>query len=700
MDDKRLQEVKQHLQDTDAQNRIRKNIERARSETTVTIGRAAELFRFTENQLRDWEARGLLFPNKSSGGQRLYPLAELDRLAIIRELLDTKKFSPGDIPENIDVIWHSISPVRNGASFPTQEDKAGQLPIDQRVDRSEYEVFWRYFVSQVVRLSLLLICEEVPDAIAGLILPLQPFVGEKIENTTQLPDAGLSLVGWLSLSRAFYSFLDERPSFMYPTDFRILLLDELGQAKPDTFPYHPLVVIQRRAKTPFITPELNETIYRLLQLIYDSVDHWRSCFDVGWRDWVYQVTDFSHIPDSTDPVLDGIMNRVIELGGKYADGSNRWHFSNLYLPLDSSLPVQQQRLLVRAHSKDAPKRASSSVISIAEPGLTFRAYQSGHVIYRPTISPRDYILAYYDAEKETRSAVAIPVGGQNGMAVASLYVASQQENAFSEADLRALRLITRMIEELLPTYSSRQPSTHRLSTMLNDPKIVDRAFREFLSEEDFLDDLEKLLTAILHRDDIVPEKRPDGLRISSDIVSFIEVDIDNQAALAMKYGNQVARNLSKEVGLRIRGYLRLLSNPDYRKLYHVNADRYYMMFEGMSLGEARSFAETLRKHLSGSSGVYRIDARRVEVGRPLPLEYLLELIDVTVRLGVQNYYYSKLKYDMVESSLAYPVAEKRFAIMAGSEESLKRGQAAGGNCIISWDYEAWDHILWQGRRIE
>src|SRR5690348_218598 len=207
MEDKSLQNIKQHLQSHDAQERILKNVRRVRSETTVTIGRAAELFHFTENQLRDWEARGLIFPNKSSGGQRLYPLAELDRLAVIRELLDTKKFSPGDIPENVDEIWNSISPPHEGVSLPTQEEKDSQLPIDQRVDRSEREVFWRYFVSQVVRLSLLLICEEVPDTIAGLVLPMRLLAGEKIENPAQLPDAGLSLVGWLSLSRAFYSFL-------------------------------------------------------------------------------------------------------------------------------------------------------------------------------------------------------------------------------------------------------------------------------------------------------------------------------------------------------------------------------------------------------------------------------------------------------------------------------------------------------------
>src|SRR5579864_6560436 len=135
MDDKSLQNIKQHLQGKDAQNRVLKNIERGRSEATVTIGRAASLFDFTENQLRDWEVKNRLTPNKSAGGQRLYPLTELDKLAIIRELLDAK-FSPGDIPENIDTIWHAINPVERGP-LPVQKGVAGkneEQPIDQRVE--------------------------------------------------------------------------------------------------------------------------------------------------------------------------------------------------------------------------------------------------------------------------------------------------------------------------------------------------------------------------------------------------------------------------------------------------------------------------------------------------------------------------------------------------------------------------------------
>ena len=41
-------------------------MERVHEEATVTIGRAAELFGFSENQLRDWENRGFLNPRRFS----------------------------------------------------------------------------------------------------------------------------------------------------------------------------------------------------------------------------------------------------------------------------------------------------------------------------------------------------------------------------------------------------------------------------------------------------------------------------------------------------------------------------------------------------------------------------------------------------------------------------------------------------------
>src|SRR5258708_11290868 len=149
-------------------------------------------------------------------------------------------------------------------------------------------------------------------------------------------------------------------------------------------------------------------------------------------------------------MLDGVTEMVVALGGKTPDGGDRWHFCNLFLPQDTSLPLQQRVLEVRAHSKHAPVEVSTMRLYVAHPGLTFRAYQTGHVIYRPRVAPPD--LAYREQEESTRSAIALPIAGEDGLAVASRYIASSEKKAFSKGDHRAMRLSTRMIEELLTTY--------------------------------------------------------------------------------------------------------------------------------------------------------------------------------------------------------------------------------------------------------
>ncbi len=159
----------------------------------------------------------------------------------------------------------------------------------------------------------------------------------------------------------------------------------------------------------------------------------------------------------------------------------------------------------------------------------------------------------------------------------------------------------------------------------------------------------------------------------------------------MKYGDRVARNLSKAVGQRIQGQLRIQSNPDYRKVHHINADKFFMKFVGMSLEDARELAEVMHVQLTGK---YRIDARRIVSGRPLSRENLLELPNVTVRLAVQNYPYSKLKELLLRSSADSAVTELRAIIMENMDTSLRMGQSLGGNCIVTWVHDIWGHRRW------
>src|SRR2546422_921166 len=78
---------------------------------TLTSGRVAQLFDLKESKLRDLESRGLLNPlrSKENTGQRQYTPNELEKLAVIKELIDEGGYAPGDIPDNIYDIWNSIS---------------------------------------------------------------------------------------------------------------------------------------------------------------------------------------------------------------------------------------------------------------------------------------------------------------------------------------------------------------------------------------------------------------------------------------------------------------------------------------------------------------------------------------------------------------------------------------------------------------
>lgn len=184
-----------------------------------------------------------------------------------------------------------------------------------------------------------------------------------------------------------------------------------------------------------------------------------------------------------------------------------------------------------------------------------------------------------------------------------------------------------------------------------------------MSEDDFINDLEDSLTEVQTHDLTAQFAEQD--------ISFIAIDIDNQSSLATKYGDQVARNLNRSVGLRIQGQLGLFSSLKSGRLYHVHADSYYLMLRGISLEEARSKAALLHEALSGD---YRIDARRVAMGRPMVPQNMLELHSITVRIGVPSYKFGRLKEIILRNPIETAVGAAREVIMNNLDQSLLIGQ--------------------------
>jgi DNA-binding transcriptional MerR regulator/GGDEF domain-containing protein len=692
MNEPNIERIRKYLQDKEVQERIQQRMLDARSKATVTISRAAGLFNFTESQLREWEKRGLLKTertalsqdSKTTTGHRQFSPDELDKLALIRELID-QGYSLSEIPPNIDGIWQQIAEAQQYL-VPTASSQDNNrahavehYPVDAHVDAADEEHFWRVLVSQALHLSLLLICEEMPGTIAGLFLPLEYKGPElRLDSPQNISQAGPSLVGWIGANQAFYTSFEPAPTFYYPSDFRIEYLSGWNE---HTCPA-PIIVIQRRARAIAVTEIQVASIQRIIELVSTHVNDWLPFFSSGRRDWIEHVTNFGLNPNVTDPLLDRMMNAIVELGGE-EHGSRRWKFCNLFLPQDPSLPILQRTIRSRAHSDDSPAHLSSRVLTLLDPGLTYRSYQSGQVIYRSHITQTDALVAYHDTEESTQSAIAIPLGSADGMVAGAIYIASDEVDAFSPADLRALRLLTRMLEELLATYQARLFVSGRLSDAIVRPRVVDVSFREFLSEEDFIDEFESLLNDILRRDD--------AAQLEGKEISFIVLDIDKQTPLAIKYGDRAARNLSREVGMKLQEQLRVQSNPEFRKVYHVGADRYYVKLPGMSLDDARNLAVQLLQILRGN---YRVDVRRPMVGRPVLSDELLVLQNVTVRLGASNYKHLKLKEVLSRYEVEKAVAETRTLILNNFLQSLTLGQKNyGGDCVVSWSHETWGYVL-------
>ena len=698
-------DIKNYLQNEDVKERVQHNMQRGHEEATVTIGRAARLFSFTENKLRDWENLGLLKPLRSKDitGQRQYPPEELDKLAIIKELIEGGGFTPGEIPSDIDKIWSSILNEQHEKILKLNGEETEHLHLDQRIDSAYEALFWRYYGSHVLRLSLMLICEDIPDTIAGLVLPLQEDINSvSIRHPGDLPKAGLSLISWLGLNRSFCTFLDSAPSFEYPTDFRVVPLQAIEENTPKD---NTIIIVQRKAKPLGLTIPVVDVIRRLLAPLYEVKDL-RPYFGQGMRDLLYLAPDLNNSANLTDDTLNGFADMMVRLGGQTNDGQQKWRFCCIMLPEDPKLPLQQRSLIVRAQSRNSPHKVGVTTISPGKyvQSLSLRAFQSGRIIYRREITSAQSTIALRELEGPIHSAIAVPVGGEEGQPVAVLYVVSDEVAAFSTDDQRVLRMMGRIVEELLMTYHAHHHITQNLSKLIITPGVVDPLFKDFFSENEFVEDVEAFLTTIkaqmdekeklIRKNDssvVDRESQPGTQQAIEEVISFISIDVDNQSYLADIYGNEISRNLSRTIGLRVTEMVQaLITKHTDCKLYHIYADRFYLLLKGIPLEQARAKAEAMRQALEG----------RITIEQPTPPSRPNVLQDVTIRLGVLSYTYKKLEENLVSGNPVDIVAEVRAKIARGLDVALNMGKDEGGNVVISWDRETGGFGRWSLKKVD
>ena len=693
----RHQQIKQYLQDPIVQKRIFENMQRANDEATVTISNAAHLFGFSENQLRDWDEKGLLKSQRrpqdaeqdgKGARRRQYTFAELNKLAVIYELLERGDFSIGTIPRYVDEIWDEVaSQTQQKSQLPEIERKdAKHVHIDERLELADRQFFWDFYVYTALRLSLMLIRENVPDTIIGLVLPIQPFtIPMKDVRPHNLHELGPCLIGWLRSNESFYVFLEAKPSFELPSDFRMHPLEAMkdNNALPGANAQNNLfIVVQRKTKPITLDISTVETMHRLLVPIYEYKDEWQHSFSQGYHHEVFPTTNFNSSSNFVDDTLNRLANLIIHMGGCTLANQNRWRFCCILSPRiylnNAILPMQHHRLIVRAQSEFSPYEISKTYVSPDKTviALSMRAYLSGQVVYRPVVVAEDETIALREIEGEIGSAIAIPVEDEDGLAMAVMYIVSQPEEtgAFPENDQRWLRMIGRMIQELLLTYRNRQQVTSRLKNIIEKPGVGDGIVGKFYSENRFIRDLEALLTTIQKT---MPAQ---GTEAGDKDLSFICLDIDEQSNLGNMLGDLANRNLSWELGERLHVQLakHFGRSADWH-FYYIFGGRFYIILDKISQDVAGENAVLLQEDLRG---VHEVDALRTTLDQPTSPANVLKLPDITIRLGVTSYKYWKLAELLDRYASEFPVTNVRSLITRYLDIALVECKK---DSIVGWE---------------
>ena len=697
MDVRSKQSIQEHLQNDEVQERILHNIHKGRDEATVTISRAAELFGITENKLRDWEEYGILNPLRPGGpkGRRLYTPTELDKLAIIRELINSG-YAVSEIPPNINTLWQTtrslVTTTEHNDALSTHTN-GNVLSINQRLTQSKADIFWSYFVTHILRLALKLICEEIPSTTTGLLLPLSPDANvSAIQRIEDLKILGESLVGWLNQSGTSQTLLTNMPWFQYSSDFRVEHLQkrQSGTSQPDLSNDKTLLIVQREAGTITLSSEIVETLQRLLKPLYEDTERSRACLGSGMRDIIESATDFYTNVNHDDAILSGLADMIIRMGGNTSTGESRWRFCWILLPRDASEPANMSNLILRAQSQD-PFHTKKMTLTTLDKHTTYpyiRALQSRHIIYQPNIPPTDAQTGLRDQNTPIRSSFAMPIAGEDGLPLGVLYVTSHICQAFTPEDQRVLRLMCRIIEELLKTYRVRQQATRYLTDIIKKPAVIDTLFESFTAENSFNTAVEVLLSQL----ETTNQETEADKKGVAQVHSFIALEIDKYSSLANKYGDRLVRNLAREVGLRIQEQIRTLFKeyPDCQ-LYHIYADRFFILLKNISLEQAREHAERLRL---GAIGSYKLDGLRAFADQQTRHESMVELTDITIRLGITSYSYPKLNEILHKHTPEYAIPEVRSIITSALDVALVKGQIEGGNVVVSWDDDQHNFFRW------
>lgn len=643
--------LRAYLQQPAVRARLQGQFQSIQGQLTTSIGQATRILGISEFQARSWEEQGILSPSRSAThvaaskypGQRRYSVDDLFKMAVAQEL--SQEFSLAEIA----VLLKRDSGVL--------EEILGHRPPRYTRYLGEYAryandvSFWRFFLPRTLHLSLCLLTGTLPQADSGICLPIEDGdnpaqrLASPLENAHELPALGKSLVGWQVPGQPFCVVVDYAPTPRYPERLELGQVDQADQALPKTGAYW-LVRQDIAARFRNTTPKPSEKFaravaQRLLALAQQQAAQWLPSIQDNGNPITYYSPAFR---DGAlgDQMLTQLAERIVALGGESEHpgraGKPRWKFCAILLPYDPLVPLPQQSLVVQAQSSDSPYQVGKTTISPASPiPLSLHAFQSSQIVSLKHISPDDpYLYGLNQQEREIYSAIAVPIEREHGQAAGVIYIASEEEAAFSrEEDMLLLRLLGRVAGELLLSYRARSMLVDGLAEVVTSPQIVDPFFALFEGENAFVEQLEAWLGEVQALGSTRPPKAPGASSQPEEPLHSLTLaafDIEDLTGHAYDIGEQGIRNLVRAVGRKLQRLMALYFRKKAGQevwLYRLYLDRFYLLIKNMEPDEVEPVLCQLYLDVNQD---YHIDAARISDEQSIPSRPKKKPIEVTTRL--------------------------------------------------------------------
>lgn len=501
------------------------------------------------------------------------------------------------------------------------KDKEVSATIRELVDLDRTNVdFQDFFVPRALFAALNLLYGKPlgPDAVLLIELqeaasqPASGHAAPSIDSVRALSTLGKTLIGWYDSRGPFRVFTAEKPDLGLPAHYAVLSVDRLLGDAGKMPALHAYLVVQQddvpwleaRAGQLRATPGAEtlgiasalKVAWRLLAQLRSSANQ------SGLAAADPLALQFSaptfNLTGGGYRLLNRAANLLVEFGNIGKQGLDApWHFCCILVPTSLDVPVQMRDLQVQAASGLSPHPLGTR-LSFSETAISLRAYKNGCVISRQTVHGKNADSAFGNLEAGVRSAIAVPVDGHVPEPVAVIYLTSTSPMAFSEDDILLLRIIGRMVGELLNTSWVQQHLAEDLNMLIQKPEVSDSFFLtvpHFGSENEFMRDLDHL-TESLRTDANTP-----GLATSKQ-PHLVAIDIDGLTSTVGIYGDKAMRNLINKVGRKLANWI---GQQSYSvQAYRIWSDRFILLFSDVPLTVVRDAAMEIHRLVTGK---YLID---------------------------------------------------------------------------------------------